>query len=168
MDLHTYTDLWRQQRRIHAVQDIPLPRPVPAVQLGAAAAVGLVWIPLLASLGVPELIGALAGYYSSGFTAVLFGGPPIGVAYLMGRPLRHHLTASQLAYSAGRYLLSPPRLHRLGEPREPACVQLRARVWLARQPDGSPPPLRLRVPVEAGVALAALALVAARCTTRGF
>lgn len=166
MDLHTYTDLWRQQRRIHAVQDIPLPRPVPAVQLGAAAAVGLVWIPLLAGLGVPALIGAVAGYYSSGFTAAAFAGPPVAVAYLMGRPLRHHLTAAQLAYSAGRYLLSPPRLHRLGEARESPRVHMRARMWLARPPDGPPPPLRPRLPVGAGVARAVLAPVTARCTWR--
>lgn len=142
MDLHTYTDLWRQQRRIHAIQDIPLPAPVPATQLGVAVVAALVWIPTLAWLGVPEAIAEALTTYTSGVNAVLLAGPPIAVAWLVGRPLRHHQTAWQLAASALHYVLSPPRLHRLGELREPGATELAATVWLARPPNAPPAPLR--------------------------
>lgn len=176
MELHTYTDLWRQQRRIHAIQDIPLPVPVPAVQLAAAVAAAIVWIPLLAAVGVPSVISATLDTYHTGVNTIVLVGPPIALAWLVGRPVRHHLTVGQLGWSAARYLLTPKRLHRLGELREPDRLRLAGPVWIARPPDGPPPRIRglstiadrLRRELAAVVvALAALVLTAMRRCGQG-
>lgn len=176
MELHTYTALWRQQRRIHAIQDIPLPVPVPAVQLVAAVVAAIVWIPLLAALGVPGAISAALDTYHTGINAIVLLAPPVGLAWLVGRPVRHHLTVGQLAWSATRYLLTPKRLHRLGELREPARLRLAGPVWIARPPDGPPARIRglstaadriRRDPAAAVVALAALMLIAMRRAAEG-
>jgi ferric-dicitrate binding protein FerR (iron transport regulator) len=158
MELYTYSDLWRAQRRIHAIQDIPLPRPVAAKQLVVALGVAVAWIASLAAVGIPQAIAAGLDTYHTGVNVVVLGGPPVAAAWLVGRPLRHHLTGWQLAVSLARYLLSPRWLHRLGETGEPDELAVTAAVWIARPPNTRPRSLAATATVAVAVAATLLVL----------
>jgi hypothetical protein len=129
MELRTYTDLWRMDRRIHAIQDIRLPIPVGMTQLGAAAIAALVWLPIASGLGITALVVG-AGEYATGLSAILLAGPPVAVGWATGRPLIEGRTVGQHLLAAVRFRLLPPRLVRLDIPdREPSRQTVSGVVW---------------------------------------
>lgn len=130
MELRTYTDLWRMDRRIYAVQDVRLPVPVGMTQLGAAAAAALVWLPIAFTLGLTGLLAG-AGEYATGLSAIVLAGPPSAVGWAAGRPLVEGRTLTQHAAAAARYRLLPPRLVRLAVPSRQRDVQaVTVAVWV--------------------------------------
>lgn len=130
MELRTYTDLWRMDRRLYAIQDVRLPVPVGMTQLAAAAVTALVWLPLAATLGLTGLFAG-AGEYASGLSAIVLAGPPVAVGWATGRPLVEGRTVAQQLYAAGRSQLLPAHLVRLDvAPTVPPHQRLHARAWL--------------------------------------
>ena len=53
MDLPTYTNVWRIEKRLYKLYDLRLPMPLPLVTIGVYAGAFLPWIVLLQFLGVP-------------------------------------------------------------------------------------------------------------------
>lgn len=150
MQLRTYTDLWRLERRIYAIQDITLPVAIPTVQLGVCLAALVVWAPLVSALGLDGIVSSVAGTYSPGMNVILYVGPPVAVAWASGRPLAQGKTAVQLALSGLRYAAEPRWLHRLAHTRQPTQLAVRALVWrphppvalaMAQSAAGGDPPL---------------------------
>lgn len=130
MELRTYTDLWRMDRRIYAIQDVRLPVPIGMTQLGAAALAALVWLPIAFGLGLTGLVAG-AGEYATGLSAILLAGPPLAVGWATGRPLIEGRTIGQNLTAAARYRLLPPRLERLSiPPREPDELTVHGHAWL--------------------------------------
>lgn len=130
MELRTYTDLWRMDRRIYAIQDVRLPVPIGMTQLAAAALAALVWLPIAFGFGLTDLVAG-AGEYATGLSAILLAGPPLAAGWATGRPLIEGRTIGQNLAAAARYRLLPPRLVRLSVPRrEPDELAVHAHVWL--------------------------------------
>jgi hypothetical protein len=129
MELRTYTDLWRMDRRIYAIQDVTLPIPVGMTQLGAAALGALVWLPIAFAIGLTGLVGG-AGEYATGLSAILLAGPPVAIGWATGRPLVEGRTIGQHLTAAARYQLLPPLLVRLSVPdRAPTTQRVHALIW---------------------------------------
>jgi hypothetical protein len=53
VDLPTYTNIWRIEKRLYKLYDVRLPMPLPLVQIGVFLGVFLPWIILLQLVGVP-------------------------------------------------------------------------------------------------------------------
>jgi len=129
MQVRTYTDLWKWQRKLYAIQDWVLPVPVPVVQGLAAAAVALLWIPLVDSLGLVAMF-AMFGTYSTGMTAILLAGPPCFAGWAVSRPMVEGRTLAQHLIAAGRYRATPTRLVRMDRPIEKhTSASVRCEVW---------------------------------------
>ncbi|MFC3997127.1 TcpE family conjugal transfer membrane protein, partial [Nocardiopsis sediminis] len=53
MDLPTYTNIWRIEKRLYKLYDFRLPQPLPVVTLGVFLGVCAVWVALMSLIGVP-------------------------------------------------------------------------------------------------------------------
>ena len=53
MDLPTYTNIWRIEKRLYKLYDLRLPMPLPLVQIGVFVGVFVPWVLLLMLIGVP-------------------------------------------------------------------------------------------------------------------
>lgn len=132
MELRTYTDLWRMDRRIYAIQDVTLPVPVGMTQLGAAALGAVLWLPIAFAIGLTDLVAG-TGEYATGLSAILLAGPPVAIGWATGRPLVEGRTVGQHLAAAARYQLLPPLLVRLSVPdRTPTSQRVQALVWTPR------------------------------------
>jgi hypothetical protein len=135
VELRTYTDLWRMDRRIYAIQDLRLPVPVGMTQLAAAAIAALIWLPVAFGLGLTSLVAG-AGEYATGLSAILLAGPPIAIGWATGRPLIEGRTLGQHLAAAARYRVLPPHLVRLEVPDEqPDRQTVHAAVWIPTHKD---------------------------------
>ncbi|WP_344449885.1 conjugal transfer protein, partial [Actinocorallia aurantiaca] len=119
MDLPTYTNVWRIEKRLYKLYDLRLPMPLPLVTIGVYAGSFLPWIALLQFLGVP--FGAP--------WHVLYLVPPGVVAWLATRPVIEGKRLNELLQSQTRYLSEPRTWCRLTPIREPREVVVVARVW---------------------------------------
>jgi len=129
VEVRTYTDLWKWDRKLYAVQDFVLPIPVGLVQAGTAAVVALAWVPLANSLGLTSLFW-WAGAYASGMNAIILAGPPILAGWASSRPLIESRTLAQHLLAAARYQLLPTRLVRMDLPTDsPQRAHVTCEVW---------------------------------------
>lgn len=136
MELRTYTDLWRMDRRLYAIQDVQLPVPVGMTQLASAAVTALLWLPIASALGLTGLLSG-AGDYASGLSAIVLAGPPVAVGWATGRPLVEGRTVAQHLFAAVRCQLLPTHLVRLDEPPSaPSRQRVHGRAWLPTSEQG--------------------------------
>ncbi|MEU6752949.1 conjugal transfer protein, partial [Spirillospora sp. NPDC046719] len=119
MDLPTYTNIWRIEKRLYKLYDLRLPMPLPLVQIGVFLGVFVPWILLLRFVGIP---------FKSPWH-VLYIVPPGVLTWLATRPVIEGKRLTELLLSQTRYLAEPRTWCRLTPIREPREVVVVARVW---------------------------------------
>ncbi|RVX44678.1 MinD-like ATPase involved in chromosome partitioning or flagellar assembly [Nonomuraea polychroma] len=119
MDLPTYTNIWRIEKRLYKLYDLRLPMPLPIVWIGVFVGVFIPWSLLLILVGVPV---AMPWH-------VLFLVPPGIVTWLSTRPVIEGKRLTELLESHLRYLGEPKAWYRLKPVGEPETITFAARVW---------------------------------------
>ncbi|MER7127789.1 TcpE family conjugal transfer membrane protein [Streptosporangium saharense] len=179
MDLPTYTNIWRIEKRLYKLYDLRLPTPLPIVWIGVFVGVAAPWSLLLALLGLP-------------FDApwhVVYLVPPGVVTWLSTRPVIESKRLTELLQSQVRYMGEPRSWCRMAPTAEPSEIALTGRVWRADPrparakgkaarkakravapavaPAASPSPVREVRPVVAAAAAATTAPVVRERPVRG-
>ncbi|WP_187414550.1 TcpE family conjugal transfer membrane protein [Nonomuraea sp. PA05] len=119
MDLPTYTNIWRIEKRLYKLYDLRLPMPLPIVWIGVFVGVFVPWSLLLVLVGVPVEMP----------WHVLFLVPPGIVTWLSTRPVIEGKRLTELLESQLRYLGQPKAWYRLAPGAEPETVTFSGRVW---------------------------------------
>jgi MinD-like ATPase involved in chromosome partitioning or flagellar assembly len=119
VDLPTYTNIWRIEKRLYKLYDLRLPMPLPIVWIGVFVGVFVPWSLLLVLVGVPVQMP----------WHVLFLVPPGIVTWLSTRPVIEGKRLTELLESQLRYLGQPKAWYRLAPTSEPEAVTFSGRVW---------------------------------------
>ncbi|WP_345458084.1 conjugal transfer protein, partial [Actinoallomurus oryzae] len=120
MDLPTYTNIWRIEKRLYKLYDLRLPMPLPLVQIGVFFGIFVPWIVLLQLLQVP--------FHTPWHVVYIV--PPGVLTYLATRPVIEGKRLTELMISQIRYLTEAKTWARLTPIREPDEVAIVGRVWL--------------------------------------
>ncbi|MEU4722647.1 TcpE family conjugal transfer membrane protein [Nonomuraea dietziae] len=129
MDLPTYTNIWRIEKRLYKLYDLRLPMPLPIVWIGVFVGVLAPWSLLLWLVG----ISFEAPWH------VLYLVPPGIVTWLSTRPVIESKRLTELLQSQLRYMGEPRSWCRLTPSGEPETVVFSGRVWRA-----APAPVRVK------------------------
>ncbi|GII53010.1 hypothetical protein Pth03_13990 [Planotetraspora thailandica] len=124
MDLPTYTNIWRIEKRLYKLYDLRLPMPLPIVWIGVFVGVSVPWWVLLWLVKVP-------------FAApwhVVYLLPPGIVTWLSTRPVIEGKRLTEVLQSQLRYLAEPRTWCRMAPSAEPEEVSFTARVWRIAPP----------------------------------
>ncbi|MEV0591598.1 TcpE family conjugal transfer membrane protein [Nonomuraea cavernae] len=119
MDLPTYTNIWRIEKRLYKLYDLRLPMPLPIVWIGVFVGVFVPWSLLLFLVGVPV---AMPWH-------VLYLVPPGIVTWLSTRPVIEGKRLTELLESQLRYLGQPRAWYRLAPATESETITFSGRVW---------------------------------------
>ncbi|MER5998978.1 TcpE family conjugal transfer membrane protein [Nonomuraea angiospora] len=119
MDLPTYTNIWRIEKRLYKLYDLRLPMPLPIVWIGVFVGVFVPWSLLLVLVGVPVEMP----------WHVLYLVPPGIVTWLSTRPVIEGKRLTELLESQLRYLGQPKAWYRLAPMSEPETITFSGRVW---------------------------------------
>ena len=123
MDLPTYTNIWRIEKRLYKLYDFRLPMPLP-----------INWIAVFAGITVPYIIFLIAIGLPFNHTLVwLYVLPPGLLTWLTTRPVIENKRLPELVESQVRYLAEPRVWTRLAPLNEKDQMVVTARVWHARQ-----------------------------------
>jgi MinD-like ATPase involved in chromosome partitioning or flagellar assembly len=126
MELPTYTNIWKIEKRLYKLYDFRLPMPLPVGQLAAFLAIAIPYMLALTLVGMPF----------SHTWVWLYVLPPGVVAWLVTRPVLEGKRLPELVVSQLRYLTEPRTWCRLAPLTEPDHVVVMARVWRARAGPG--------------------------------
>ena len=137
MDLPTYTNIWRIEKRLYKLYDFRLPMPLPINWIAVFAGITVPYVVLLIAIGLPFNHTLLWLY-------VL---PPGVLTWLTTRPVIEGKRLPELVESQVRYLTEPRTWVRLTPLAEKDQMILSARVWRGRQASeraaaAMPPPRR--------------------------
>ncbi|WP_433350644.1 TcpE family conjugal transfer membrane protein [Microtetraspora malaysiensis] len=119
MDLPTYTNIWRIEKRLYKLYDLKLPTPLPIVWIGVFVGVLVPWWTFLLLVGLP-------------FDApwhVVYLVPPGIVTWLSTRPVIEGKRLTELLQSQVRYLAEPRTWCRMAPVSESDEITLTVRVW---------------------------------------
>ncbi len=119
MDLPTYTNIWRIEKRLYKLYDLRLPMPLPVGQIAVFTAIAVPYVIILTVLGLPFS-------HTSFWLYVL---PPGVLAWLATRPVLESKRLPELIVSQVRYLGEPRTWCRLAPLAEKDVVLVVARVW---------------------------------------
>ncbi|QRN78895.1 MAG: conjugal transfer protein, partial [Nocardiopsis sp. BM-2018] len=133
MDLPTYTNIWRIEKRLYKLYDFRLPMPLPVGTFGVALGVFALWVVLLSIVNAPFDFG-------NGWHLVLWVVPPGVITVLATRPVIEGKRLTELLISQARFLTEARVYTRLAPEYEPAEVRVSVRVW-HRHPEAGPLPL---------------------------
>ena len=164
MDLPTYTNIWRIEKRLYKLYDFRLPMPLPISWIAVFCGITIPYVAILAAIGLPFNHTLVALY-------VL---PPGVLTWLCTRPVLENKRLHELLISQIRYLSEPRTWCRLVPLSEKNEIRVYARVWhrapayaedaevltapaagTAREPGTAVAPSRRGVSVPAGAAGAA-------------
>ena len=147
MELPTYTNIWKIEKRLYKLYDFRLPMPLPIGQVAAFLAIAIPYMLALTLVGMPF----------SHTWVWLYVLPPGVAAWLVTRPVLEGKRLPELVVSQVRYLTEPRTWCRLAPLAEKDSIVVVARVW--RAPAGLVP--SPRVPSPAGLSPAGLSPSAA-------
>jgi len=119
VDLPTYTNIWRIEKRLYKLYDFRLPMPLPVGQIAVFAAIAVPYVLVLTVLGLPFSHTLLWVY-------VL---PPGVLAWLATRPVIESKRLPELVVSQLRYLSEPRTWCRLVPLAEKDEMTVTVRVW---------------------------------------
>ena len=119
MDLPTYTNIWRIEKRLYKLYDFRLPMPLPVGQIAVFLAFAVPYILVLSLIGLPFSHTLLWVY-------VL---PPGVLAWLTTRPVLEGKRLPELIMSQTRYLLEPRTWCRMAPFAEKNEIVIVCRVW---------------------------------------
>ena len=142
MDLPTYTNIWRIEKRLYKLYDFRLPMPLPVGTFGVAMGIFLIWVVLLSILNAPFDFG-------NGWHLVLWVVPPGVITVLATRPVIEGKRLTELLISQARFFTEPRVMTRLAPEYEPGEVRVSVRVW-HRGANAGPLPRRHRAESEHG------------------
>jgi len=121
VELPTYTNIWKIEKRLYKLYDFRLPMPIPIGQVAAFLAIAIPYIVVLSLAGMPF-----------GHTWLwLYVLPPGAAAWLVTRPVLEGKRLPELAVSQVRYLAEPRTWCRLAPLAEEDRIVVVARVWRA-------------------------------------
>ncbi len=143
MELPTYTNIWRIEKRLYKLYDFRLPMPVPVGQMAAFLAIAVPYTLIVAVLGLPF----------SHTWVWLYVLPPALLAWLVTRPVLEGKKLPELVLSQLRYLSEPRTWCRMAPLSEKDDLIAVAKVWRAPVPSR---PAVERLAVE-GLAVGGLA-----------
>ncbi len=123
MDLPTYTNIWRIEKRLYKLYDFRLPMPLPINWIAVFTGITLPYVVLLIAIGLPFNHTLLWLY-------VL---PPGLLTWATTRPVLEQKRLPELVESQVRYLTEPRTWVRLTPLAEKDQMVLSARVWRGRQ-----------------------------------
>ncbi|OLT26993.1 hypothetical protein BJF83_19615 [Nocardiopsis sp. CNR-923] len=132
MDLPTYTNIWRIEKRLYKLYDFRLPMPLPVGTFGVALGIFAIWVVLLSVLNAPFTFG-------NGWHLVLWVVPPGVITVLATRPVIEGKRLTELLISQARFLAESRVYTRLAPEYEPGEIRVVVRVW-HRHPDAGPLP----------------------------
>jgi len=130
VDLPTYTNIWRIEKRLYKLYDFRLPMPLPVGTFGVALGVFALWVVLLSILNAPFAFG-------NGWHLVLWVVPPGVITVLATRPVVEGKRLTELLISQARFLAEARVYTRLAPEYEPSEVRVAVRVW-HRDPEAGP------------------------------
>ena len=123
MDLPTYTNIWRIEKRLYKLYDFRLPAPLPITWIAVFAGITIPYIVLLVAIGLPF-----------NHTLVwLYVLPPAVLTWLTTRPVIEGKRLPELLESQIRYLTEPRVWCRLTPLSEKDQVVVTAQVWHSRR-----------------------------------
>ncbi|HXW88535.1 MAG TPA: TcpE family conjugal transfer membrane protein, partial [Streptosporangiaceae bacterium] len=121
MELPTYTNIWKIEKRLYKLYDFRLPMPLPIGQVTAFLAIAVPYM----------LILTLAGMPFSHTWVWLYVLPPGVLAWLVTRPVLEGKRLPELVLSQLRYLAEPRTWCRMAPAAEKDLIVVVARVWRA-------------------------------------
>jgi hypothetical protein len=158
VDLPTYTNIWRIEKRLYKLYDFRLPMPLPVGQIAIFLVIAVPYVLVLTLLGLPFSHTLLWVY-------VL---PPGVLAWLTTRPVLESKRLPELVRSQVRYLLEPRTWCRMAPLAEKDEIVFVCRVWRQAEfePASAPElevapvkaPARRRRPAPLPLAIAARAV----------
>jgi hypothetical protein len=119
LDLPTYTNIWRIEKRLYKLYDFRLPMPLPVGQIAVFAAIAVPYVVILKLLGLPFSHTLLWLYIL----------PPGALAWLVTRPVLESKRLPELVVSQLRYLSEPRTWCRMAPLAEKEQIVITARVW---------------------------------------
>jgi len=123
VDLPTYTNIWRIEKRLYKLYDFRLPMPLPINWIAVFTGITVPYIVLLVAIGLPF-----------NHTLVwLYVLPPGLLTWLTTRPVIESKRLPELVESQIRYLTEPRVWCRLAPLNEKDQVVVTARVWHSRR-----------------------------------
>jgi TcpE family len=123
LELPTYTNIWRIEKRLYKLYDFRLPMPLPIGQIAVFAAIAVPYVVILKVIGLPFSHTLLWLYIL----------PPAALAWLITRPVLEGKRLPELVVSQVRYLGEPRTWCRMAPLTEKEEITVVARVW--RRPD---------------------------------
>jgi MinD-like ATPase involved in chromosome partitioning or flagellar assembly len=125
LDLPTYTNIWRIEKRLYKLYDFRLPMPLPVGQIAVFTAIAVPYVVVLKLAGLPFSHTLLWLYIL----------PPGALAWLVTRPVLEGKRLPELVVSQLRYLNEPRTWCRMAPLAERDEIVVVARVW--RRADGA-------------------------------
>jgi len=119
LELPTYTNIWRIEKRLYKLYDFRLPMPLPIGQIAVFAAIAVPYVVVLQLIGLPFSHTLLWLYIL----------PPGALAWLITRPVLEGKRLPELVVSQVRYLSEPRTWCRMAPLAEKQEIAVIARVW---------------------------------------
>jgi TcpE family len=119
VELPTYTNIWKIEKRLYKLYDFRLPMPLPVGQIAAYLAIAVPYILILTMAGMPF----------SHTWLWLYVLPPGVLAWLVTRPVLEGKRLPELVGSQLRYVSEPKTWCRMAPLAEKDDIVLTARVW---------------------------------------
>jgi MinD-like ATPase involved in chromosome partitioning or flagellar assembly len=128
VDLPTYTNIWRIEKRLYKLYDFRLPAPLPITWIGVFVGITVPYVVLLIAIGLPF-----------NHTLVwLYVLPPGVLTWLTTRPVIEGKRLPELVTSQVRYMTEPRAWCRMTPFAEKDEIVVSARVWHAHPPKVRP------------------------------
>ena len=121
MDLPTYTNIWRIEKRLYKLYDLRLPMPLPLGQIAAFVGITVPYVLFLTLIGVPFSHNLFWLY-------VL---PPGVLTWLVTRPVLENKKLPELLVSQVRYVGEPKIWCRMAPATEKDEIVVLGQVWHA-------------------------------------
>jgi MinD-like ATPase involved in chromosome partitioning or flagellar assembly len=124
VDLPTYTNIWRIEKRLYKLYDFRLPAPLPITWIGVFVGITVPYVVFLIAIGLPF-----------NHTLVwLYVLPPGVLTWLTTRPVIEGKRLPELVTSQVRYMTEPRAWCRMAPFAEKDEILVSARVWHAHPP----------------------------------
>ncbi|HLX47072.1 MAG TPA: TcpE family conjugal transfer membrane protein [Streptosporangiaceae bacterium] len=138
MDLPTYTNIWRIEKRLYKLYDLRLPMPLPLGQIIAFAGITVPYVLFLTLIGIP--------FNHNLFWLYVL--PPWALTWLATRPVLENKRLPELLASQVRYLSEPSVWCRMAPATEQEEITVTGKVWHAHR-QAAPQPAAAAQPAAA-------------------
>jgi MinD-like ATPase involved in chromosome partitioning or flagellar assembly len=128
VDLPTYTNIWRIEKRLYKLYDFRLPAPLPITWIAVFAGITVPYVFFLVAIGLPFNHNLVWLYIL----------PPGVLTWLTTRPVIESKRLPELVGSQLRYLAEPRAWCRMAPFAEKDDIFLYARVWRRHPPQARP------------------------------